>query len=346
MQIGLIGLGRMGGNITRRLITKGNHQVVVYDHSPKIVNELVAHGAVASSSLEELVQKLTTPRVIWVMLPAGNITEDTIATLEKLLQSGDTVIDGGNTFWQDDIRRAKALKKRGIHYVDIGTSGGVWGLERGYCMMIGGVSAIVKRLDPIFAALAPEPGEIARTPGRAGRDQRVENGYIHAGPNGAGHFVKMIHNGIEYGLMQAYAEGFDILKNANIDALPVEHRFDLNIADIAEVWRRGSVIPSWLLDLTASALAKNDTLDNYSGFVEDSGEGRWTVNAAIDESVPAEVLTAALFARFRSRKQHTFAEKILSAMRDGFGGHKEPQQHPEPVRQNAPDIVKPKADRS
>jgi 6-phosphogluconate dehydrogenase len=240
------------------------------------------------------------------------------------MQADDVIIDGGNTFWQDDVRRGKTLKAHGIHYIDVGTSGGVWGIDRGYCMMIGGDKAVVDRLDPIFATLAPGIGDIPRTPGRDGRDPRIEQGYIHAGPVGAGHFVKMVHNGIEYGLMQAYGEGFDILKNASIEALPPEHRFDLNLPDIAEVWRRGSVIPSWLLDLTASALAKNHTLDQYSGFVEDSGEGRWTVNAAIDEAVPAEVLTAALFARFRSRKEHTFAEKILSAMRDGFGGHKEP----------------------
>jgi 6-phosphogluconate dehydrogenase len=235
------------------------------------------------------------------------------------------IIDGGNTFWQDDVRRGKSLAGKKIHYVDVGTSGGVWGLERGYCMMIGGDKAVVERLDPIFATMAPGLGDIPRTTGREGRNPRVEQGYIHTGPIGSGHFVKMVHNGIEYGLMQAYAEGFDILKNANIDALPEDHRFTLDIADIAEVWRRGSVIPSWLLDLTASALAKNEALDQYSGFVEDSGEGRWTINAAIDEAVPAEVLTAALFARFRSRKDHTFAEKILSAMRAGFGGHKEPQ---------------------
>jgi 6-phosphogluconate dehydrogenase len=324
MQIGLIGLGRMGGNITRRLIAKGKHQVVVYDHNPKAISELAEHGAVAGASLDDLVQKLIAPRVVWVMLPSGKVTEDTIATLGKSLQSGDTIIDGGNTFWQDDIRRAAALKERGIHYVDVGTSGGVWGLERGYCMMIGGETDIVTHLDPIFAALAPGAGDISRTPGRDGRDPRAEQGYIHAGPVGAGHFVKMVHNGIEYGLMQAYAEGFDILKNANIDALPAEHRFDLNIPDIAEVWRRGSVVTSWLLDLTATALAGNESLDSYSGFVEDSGEGRWTINAAIDEAVPAEVITAALYARFRSRKDHTFAEKILSAMRHGFGGHVEP----------------------
>src|SRR6201986_2093354 len=260
------------------------------------------------------------------MLPAGKITETTIEALSKLMQEGDVIIDGGNTFWPDHVRRGKALKARGIHYVDVGTSGGIWGIERGYCMMIGGDKAVVDRLGPIFKTLGPGVGEIPKTPERKGGDPRIEQGYIHAGPVGAGHFVKMVHNGIEYGLMQAYAEGFDILKNAKIDALPEEHRFDLNIADIAEVWRRGSVIPSWLLDLTASALAENAALDEYSGFVEDSGEGRWTVNAAIDEAVPAAVLTAALYTRFRSRKDHTFAEKSLSAMRAGFGGHKEPKK--------------------
>ena len=345
MQLGMIGLGRMGGNIVRRLMRQG-HSTVVYDKDAKAVAGLAADGATGSATLEEFIAKLERPRTAWVMLPAGRITETTIDTIAGAMQEGDVIIDGGNTFWQDDVRRGKALKERGIHYVDVGTSGGVWGLDRGYCMMIGGEKQVVDRLDPIFAALAPGAGDIPRTEGREGRDPRIEQGYIHAGPVGAGHFVKMIHNGIEYGLMQAYAEGFDILRNANIDALPAEHRFDLDVADIAEVWRRGSVIPSWLLDLTASALAKNPTLESYSGFVEDSGEGRWTVNAAIDEAVPAEVLTAALFARFRSRKEHTFAEKILSAMRDGFGGHKEPQQHPDPARQSAPEIVKPKAGRS
>jgi 6-phosphogluconate dehydrogenase len=330
MQLGMIGLGRMGGNIVRRLM-KGGHTAVVYDKSEQAVAVLAADGATGAKALEDFVAKLETPRTAWVMLPAGKITEATIEALAKLMQPGDVIIDGGNTFWQDDVRRGKALKEHGIHYVDVGTSGGVWGIERGYCMMIGGDKAVVDRLDPIFACLAPGIGDIPHTPGREGRDRRIEQGYIHAGPVGAGHFVKMIHNGIEYGLMQAYAEGFDILKNANIDALPPDHRFDLDIADIAEVWRRGSVIPSWLLDLTASALAKNPTLGSYSGFVDDSGEGRWTVNAAIDEAVPAEVLTAALFARFRSRKDHTFAEKILSAMRDGFGGHKEPQPDATPV---------------
>ena len=332
MQLGMIGLGRMGGNIVRRLMRHG-HSTVVYDKDAKAVAGLAADGAVGSATLEEFISKLERPRTAWVMLPAGRITEQTIETIAGVMQEGDVIIDGGNTFWQDDVRRGKALKARGIHYVDVGTSGGVWGLDRGYCMMIGGEKQVVDRLDPIFAALAPGAGDIPRTEGRDGRDPRIEQGYIHAGPVGAGHFVKMIHNGIEYGLMQAYAEGFDILKNANIDALPADHRFDFNLPDIAEVWRRGSVIPSWLLDLTSTALADNPTLSEYSGFVEDSGEGRWTVNAAIDEAVPAEVLTAALYARFRSRKEHTFAEKILSAMRAGFGGHKEPKQ---------PDASKPK----
>ena len=325
MQLGMIGLGRMGGNIVRRLMKRG-HTAVVYDRDQKAVAALAAEGAIGAATLEEFVAKLEKPRTAWVMLPAGKITEATVDTLSKLMQADDVIIDGGNSFWKDDVRRARELAPKGIDYVDVGTSGGVWGIERGYCMMIGGEKKAVDRLDPIFAALAPGIGDIPRTGGREGRDPRIEQGYIHAGPVGAGHFVKMIHNGIEYGLMQAYAEGFDILKNASIEALPPEHRFDLDIADIAEVWRRGSVIPSWLLDLTASALAENHTLDNYSGFVEDSGEGRWTVNAAIDEAVPAEVLTAALFARFRSRKDHTFAEKILSAMRAGFGGHREPKK--------------------
>jgi 6-phosphogluconate dehydrogenase len=325
MQIGMVGLGRMGANIVRRLMKDGGHQAVVYDKNQKAVAELAGEGATGANSLEDLVKKLKAPRAVWVMLPAGAITESTIETLATLLAPGDVIIDGGNTFWQDDVRRGKTLAARKIDYVDVGTSGGVWGLERGYCMMIGGDNAVVERLDPIFATMAPGLGDIPRTPGREGRNPRAEQGYIHTGPIGSGHFVKMVHNGIEYGLMQAYAEGFDILKNANTDALPADHRFDLDIADIAEVWRRGSVIPSWLLDLTASALASNHALDQYSGFVEDSGEGRWTINAAINEAVPAEVLTAALFARFRSRKDHTFAEKILSAMRAGFGGHKEPQ---------------------
>src|SRR6201991_1473298 len=335
MQLGMIGRGRMGGNIVRRLMKNG-HSTVVYDKDPKAVAAIGADGAVGTGALKDFVSELEKPRTAWVMLPAGKITETTIEALSKLMEQGDVIIDGGNTFWQDDVRRGKALKARVIHYVDVGTSGGIWGIDRGYCMMIGGDKAVVDRLDPIFKTLAPGIGDIERTKGREGRDPRIEQGYIHAGPVGAGHFVKMIHNGIEYGLMQAYAEGFDILKNANIEALPADHRYDFDLADIAEVWRRGSVIPSWLLDLTSTALADSHTLDEYSGFVEDSGEGRWTVNAAIDEAVPAEVLTAALYARFRSRKQHTFAEKILSAMRAGFGGHKEPKP-------SAPGTSKPKA---
>src|SRR5258707_7318125 len=312
MQLGMIGLGRMGGNIVRRLM-KGGHTAVVYDKNENAVAALAADGAAGAKALEDFVARLTTPRTAWVMLPAGKITEATIETLSKLMQAGDVIIDGGNTFWQDDVRRGKALKERGIHYVDVGTSGGVWGIDRGYCMMIGGDKAVVERLDPIFAGLAPGTGDIPRTGGRQGRDSRIEMGYTHAGPVGAGHFVKMVHNGIEYGLMHAHSRGFDNLRNANIDALPPEHRFDFDLADIAEVWRRGSVIPSWLLDLTAAALAKNPTLESYSGFVEDSGEGRRTVNTAIDEAVPAEGLAAALVARFRSRQQHNISEKILSA---------------------------------
>jgi 6-phosphogluconate dehydrogenase len=324
MQIGVIGLGRMGGNISRRLIKNG-HEVVVYDHDAKAVAALSRDGAKGAGGLDTLVQQLRPPRAVWVMLPAGKITDDVIGELAKLLAAGDVLLDGGNTFWRDDIRRAKMLKERSIHHVDVGTSGGVWGLDRGYCMMIGGDKAIVERLDPIFSALAPGLGNVPRTPKRDGRDPRAERGYIHAGPNGAGHFVKMVHNGIEYGLMQAYAEGFDILKNANGKSLPEDDRFDLDLADIAEVWRRGSVISSWLLDLTASALAADDKLDGFEGVVEDSGEGRWTVMAAIEEAVPADVLSAALYTRFRSRQNHTFAEKILSAMRKGFGDHIEPK---------------------
>jgi 6-phosphogluconate dehydrogenase len=324
MQIGVIGLGRMGGNISRRLIKNG-HEVVVYDHDAKAVAALSRDGATGAAGLDKLVQQLRQPRAVWVMLPAGKITEDVIAELAKLLAAGDIVLDGGNTFWRDDIRRAKMLKERSIHHVDVGTSGGIWGLDRGYCMMIGGDKAIVDRLDPIFSALAPGLGNVPRTPKRDGRDPRAEHGYIHAGPNGAGHFVKMVHNGIEYGLMQAYAEGFDILKNANNKTLAEDGRFDLDLADIAEVWRRGSVISSWLLDLTASALAADDKLEGFEGVVEDSGEGRWTIMAAIEEAVPADVLSAALYTRFRSRQSHTFAEKILSAMRKGFGDHIEPK---------------------
>jgi 6-phosphogluconate dehydrogenase len=324
MQIGMIGLGRMGGNIVRRLMRDGHH-CVVYDRNPSAIAALSGEGATGSDGLRDLVGKLAAPRAVWVMLPAGQITETMIAEVAELLRADDTIIDGGNTFWKDDIRRASTLRQKAIHYVDVGTSGGVWGLERGYCMMIGGEKDIVDRLDPIFAALAPGLGDIPRTPGRDGQDARTEQGYIHAGPNGAGHFVKMVHNGIEYGLMQAYAEGFDILKNASSEALPEFERFSLNIGDVAEVWRHGSVITSWLLDLTAAALAEDTTLSEFSGFVEDSGEGRWTIEAAIAEAVPVDVLSAALFARFRSRHEHTFAEKVLSAMRKGFGGHVEPK---------------------
>jgi 6-phosphogluconate dehydrogenase len=325
MQLGMIGLGRMGANIVRRLMRNG-HSCVVYDRDAKPGKELSGEGATAVASLEDMVKALQAPRAIWVMLPAGGPTEQTVETLSKLMTKGDVIIDGGNSFWQDDIRRGAALNKIGLHYVDVGTSGGVWGIDRGYCMMIGGEDEVVRRLDPIFKTLAPGVGDISKTPNRDGHDPRPEQGYLHAGPVGAGHFVKMVHNGVEYGMMQAYAEGFDIMRNANSDSLPSEHRFNLNMADIAEVWRRGSVVSSWLLDLTAAALAHEGELNSYSGFVEDSGEGRWTLMAAINEAVPAEVLSAALYTRFRSRQQHTFAEKIISAMRKGFGGHIEPPQ--------------------
>ncbi len=322
LELGLVGLGRMGANIARRLMRAG-HACVVYDRDPAPGGKLAAEGARLASSLADLVKQLTPPRAVWVMLPAGDVTETAIAELSALLEPGDALIDGGNSFWKDDVRRARELAHKGIDYLDIGTSGGVWGLERGYCLMIGGDADVVARLDPIFATLAPGRGDIPATRGREGRDPRVEQGYLHAGPSGAGHFVKMIHNGIEYGMMQAFAEGFDILRHAATPALPVEHRFHLDLADIAEVWRRGSVVTSWLLDLSAQALAEDGDLAGFSGHVEDSGEGRWTLMAAIEEAVPAEVLSAALYARFRSRQDHTFAEKMLSAMRKGFGGHVE-----------------------
>jgi 6-phosphogluconate dehydrogenase len=322
MQIAIVGLGKMGANIARRLMRAG-HNCVVYDTQPNAVAALLANGAIGAQSLRELVDRLAVPRTLWLMLPAGAVTEQAIDELAPLLGAGDVLIDGGNTFYKDDIRRAKTLATRGIHYVDVGTSGGVWGLERGYCLMIGGEKAVVDRLDPVFRTLAPGIGSIPRTPNREQLDPRAEQGYIHAGPVGAGHFVKMIHNGIEYGLMQAYAEGFDILRNKSSEKLPPEERYDLNVADIAEVWRRGSVVSSWLLDLTATALADNPELSHFSGAVEDSGEGRWTVDAAIEESVPAHVLTASLYTRFRSRVANTFGEKLLSAMRFGFGGHVE-----------------------
>jgi 6-phosphogluconate dehydrogenase len=323
MKIGVIGLGRMGGNIVRRLM-KAGHSCVVYDANATAGQALAGEGAVAAASVPDLVNALgESPRTVWVMLPAGKITEQTIAQLGGLMRSGDAIIDGGNTNFKDDVRRARELKPKGIHYLDVGTSGGVWGLARGYCLMIGGDAETVKRLDPIFSALAPGVGTIERTEGRDKLHSRAEHGYIHAGPVGAGHFVKMIHNGIEYGMMQAFAEGFDIMKSRASNKLPADERYDLNLADIAEVWRRGSVVTSWLLDLTASALAKDAHLEHFSGNVEDSGEGRWTIEAAIEEAVPADVLAASLFVRFRSRQQHTFAEKVLSAMRLGFGGHVE-----------------------
>jgi 6-phosphogluconate dehydrogenase len=322
MQLGVIGLGRMGANIARRLFRAG-HQIVVYNRTKKPVEELSAEGLTPASDIADLISKLSPPRAVWLMLPAGAITEGMVGSVSSLLEAGDTLIDGGNSFYKDDIRHAKAIAAKNIAYVDVGTSGGVWGLERGFCMMIGGPKEAVDRLDPIFRSLAPGPGSIARTPKREGRDPRAEHGYIHAGPAGAGHFVKMIHNGIEYGLMQAYAEGFGILRGKASASLPEDERFTLELADIAEVWRRGSVIASWLLDLTAMALAEDTALGNFTGEVEDSGEGRWTIDAAVEEAVPANVLAASLFERFRSRQEHSFGDRLLSAMRFKFGGHVE-----------------------
>jgi 6-phosphogluconate dehydrogenase len=321
MQLGMVGLGRMGANMVRRLM-RGGHQCVVYDVAPTAVQGMRKEGAIGAASLDEFVQKLTKPRAAWVMLPLEYV-EKTVLSLGERLEPSDILIDGGNSYFKDDVRRAKILKARGVNFVDVGTSGGVWGLERGYCMMIGGDAKIVQHLDPIFKTLAPGRGSIPRTPEHEKLAGASEEGYIYCGPHGAGHFVKMVHNGIEYGLMQAYAEGFDIMRGAASKEVADDHRYQLNLADIAEVWRRGSVISSWLLDLTAMALAENPTLANYSGFVQDSGEGRWTVQAAVEEAVPAEVLTAALYTRFRSRQEHTFAEKLLSAMRFKFGGHVE-----------------------
>ena len=323
MRLRMVGLGRMGANMTRRLV-RGGHEVVVTDLSPDNVKQIAGEGAIASASLDDFVSKLGKPRVAWLMVPAGGPTEQTVQALAQRMKSGDIIIDGGNSYFKDDVRRSKQLSEKGIHYVDVGTSGGVWGLERGYCMMIGGPKEVVQLLDPIFKTLAPGRGNIPRTPGRERMASTAEDGYIHCGPAGAGHFVKMVHNGIEYGLMQAYAEGFDIFRNASSEQLPEGYRYDLNLADIAEVWRRGSVVSSWLLDLTAMALTESPTLSEYTGFVQDSGEGRWTIQAAIEEAVPVDVLSAALFVRFRSRQQHTFAEKVLSAMRQKFGGHVEP----------------------
>ena len=333
MQLGMIGLGRMGANMVKRIMKQG-HECVVYDTNPAAVAELAGEGATASSSLADLVAKLEAPRHVWIMIPAA-ITDRIVNELAGLLSPGDAIIDGGNSFYRDDRRRAEGLKPKGIHYVDVGTSGGVWGLERGYCMMIGGEKEVVGRMDPVFRALAPGVGTAERTPGRTGEPTTAERGYLHCGPNGAGHFVKMVHNGIEYGMMAAYAEGFDILANANIANRPHEAdaetaplmnpdlTYDIALDEVAEVWRRGSVVSSWLLDLAAAALADDPKLSKFTGRVSDSGEGRWTVTAAIEEGVQCDILSAALFARFRSRKEHTVAEKICSAMRYQFGGHLE-----------------------
>lgn len=326
MQLGMVGLGRMGGNMVRRLM-RGGHECFVFDLNPDNVKQLEADGADGARTLEGLVAKLAKPRAVWIMVPAGAPTEKTVDLLSKLMSGGDVIIDGGNSRFKDDVRRAQTLSDKGIHYVDVGTSGGIWGAERGYCLMVGGEREVFAQLEPIFKTLAPGRGEIARTPGREeSREQAsstAEEGYLYCGPAGAGHFVKMVHNGIEYGLMQAYAEGFDIMRNAASENLPEDQRYDLPLADVAEVWRRGSVVGSWLLDLTAMALLESPALSDYSGFVQDSGEGRWTIEAAIEEAVPASVLAASLFTRFRSRQDSTFAEKVLSAMRHKFGGHVE-----------------------
>jgi 6-phosphogluconate dehydrogenase len=340
MQIGVIGLGRMGGNISVRLARHG-HEVVVYDRDPGTVSKVHerAERSAPASGIEDMVGKLSAPRVVWVMLPAGAITEQTVELLSGLLSKGDIIIDGGNSFYKDDIRRARTLREKGIHYVDVGTSGGVWGLERGYCMMIGGSKEAVDHIDPILSALAPGIGDIDRTPNRTSNlDPRAEQGYLHCGAAGSGHFVKMVHNGIEYGIMEAYAEGFDVMRNKASQYLSEDERFDLNMADIAEVWRRGSVVSSWLLDLCATALAKNETLSDFTGQVADSGEGRWTIEAAIEEAVPVPVLTAALFTRFRSRTGNNFAEKMLSAMRFQFGGHVEQHHTEEKHGSEAPEV--------
>jgi 6-phosphogluconate dehydrogenase len=312
----------MGGNMVRRLMANG-HECVVFDLNSENVQLLAAEGATGAASMDDFVAKLKKPRAAWVMVPAGEPTEKTVMALADRMEAGDIIIDGGNSMFKDDIRRAGILKKKGLHYVDVGTSGGIWGVTRGYCLMIGGSDEAVKHITPILRTLAPGKGDIEPTPGRDKMKGTAEEGFLHCGPPGAGHFVKMVHNGIEYGLMQAYAEGFDIFKNANSKELPEEIPYDLNLADIAEVWRRGSVVGSWLLDLTAIALTETPSLSTYSGFVHDSGEGRWTIMAAVEEAVPADVLTASLYTRFRSRQDHTFAEKVLSAMRNKFGGHVE-----------------------
>jgi 6-phosphogluconate dehydrogenase len=316
----MIGLGRMGGNMVRRLMRNG-HQCSVYDLSPANVSALVSEGATGSNTMEDFVKSLAKPRAAWVMVPAGAATEATVMKLAALMEPGDTIIDGGNSYFKDDVRRSAKLKEKGITFVDVGTSGGVWGIDRGYCMMVGGPDDVVKRLDPILKTLAPGIGTVDKTPGRGARKGTAEDGYLHCGPAGAGHFVKMVHNGIEYGLMQAYAEGFDIMKFANSPEVAAEHRFTLDLPEIAEVWRRGSVVGSWLLDLTAMALIEDPELSKFTGNVQDSGEGRWTIMAAIEEAVPCDVLSASLYTRFRSRQDHTFAEKMLSGMRNKFGGH-------------------------
>ena len=326
MQIGMVGLGRMGANMVRRLM-QGGHTCVVTDLDEEAVRTLSAEGATGRTSLQALVEALAAPRVVWLMVPAGAATETTVTALGSLLSSGDVIVDGGNSWFKDDVRRARALAGRGIHYVDAGTSGGVWGAERGYCLMVGGPREAFALVEPVLRTLAPGESGIAPSPGREGRTRSTAHlGYLHCGPAGAGHFVKMIHNGIEYGMMQAFAEGFDILRHASSPALPEEIRFELDLADVAELWRRGSVVSSWLLDLTAIALAEDPALEGYTGYVQDSGEGRWTIQAAIEEAVPADVLSAALYTRFRSRQEHTFAEKVLSAMRKQFGGHAEPKR--------------------
>lgn len=322
MQLGLIGLGRMGGNMARRL-ADGGHTLVTWDRSAEAVAALQGNGIAGSASLDDLVAKLEPPRAVWVMVPAGAPTEQTINALADRMAPGDVVIDGGNSHYKDDVRRAAALKSRGVHYVDAGTSGGVWGAERGYCLMVGGDAEVVARLTPIFRTLAPGQGTVDPTPSLDTSATTAREGFLHCGPAGAGHFVKMIHNGIEYGLMQSYAEGFDILRNASSELLPANQRYDFDLPAIAELWRRGSVVSSWLLDLAARALAEDPQLAQFEGHVPDSGEGRWTVQAAIEEDVPADVLTTALFARFRSRRDHTFGEKLLSALRAQFGGHRE-----------------------
>jgi len=322
MQLGMIGLGRMGSNMVRRLM-RGGHTAVAYDRNPENVKLIAREGAAAAMSLDEFVAKLTTPKVVWLMLPAGQATEETVAALSERLSSGDVLIDGGNSHFKDDVRRSSSLKPKGISYLDIGTSGGVWGLERGYCIMVGGDKAAFQRVEPLLKTLAPGNAGVPATPGRRKGSGSAEEGYLYCGPSGAGHFVKMVHNGIEYGLMQAYGEGFDILKNASSEQLPKDHRYELDLPEIAELWRRGSVVGSWLLDLLAISMVEDPRLSGYKGFVEDSGEGRWTIMAAVEEAVPADVLSASLYARFRSRQEHTFAEKVLSAMRRQFGGHVE-----------------------